>query len=300
MQERIREQQLTILGVTQDLLREAEELVGTPIEIEPAAALINDARAILSLPSGSLQHCAIVYLDRHRTHVDHLIAHELGHLRRLYSVPPEQRFVALGTGLTRGRRLRQLEPEIERIVVSGVPRALLTRAIPIWMRGLIAKLANTPADLRIERRIHDEHPELRALQRLSLLDQARDLQRGLSLEVARLMPAAMYANTLLLNYVIISEFGDLCDRPELELPYVHAVDRQLGNELRRIAIRGPDTGHLGDIEISQVWAEVLGMTEWFEWVTVKGTGLAERGKGDEWSERRNIDTAEPSSASFNG
>ncbi len=269
MKERLSEQTPALLPATRSLLNEAQGLVGTAIEVWPVPALANDARAQLHLPRGGRQEFVILYSERHQEHLDHLIAHELGHLRRLWLAPPEERLVPVSTRATREQAARDLQEDLQQLIRSGVPDNLAIGLCPVWVEGLVSQLTNTPADLRIERRIHDQYPELRAAQQRALLDQARDLRRTLSFEVARLTPATIHEAALLMNYVLVREIAHLYDRRDLLRPFARFTDRSLGDKFYEMATSAPDEGYAGDRKVIEAWGEQLEVGDWFGWVRLE-------------------------------
>lgn len=266
MRERINERTPALLPATRSFLREAEELVATSLEVWPVPVLGNDARALLRLPRGRQRSYVILYSERHAEHLDHLIAHELGHLRRLHDAPPPERVVPISSPNNRIAAARQLEADLHDLIQSGAPESLVVSLFPVWAEGLISQLTNTPADLRIEREIHRALPELRAAQERSLLDQVGALEKTLSLEVARFTPATVHRASLLMNYVLVRDFARLLRRDDLVRPFAAAVDRSLGHDLYHAAADGPDGGHVQDRHIITAWAKQLGLSDWFKWV----------------------------------
>ncbi len=265
MAERLSEK-LQLLPTTRGLLNEAQELVGTAIELWPVPALANDARAQLHLPRGGRQEIVILYSERYQEHLDHLIAHELGHLRRLWLAPPEERLVPISTRATREQAARDLREDLQQLIRSGVPDNLAIGLCPVWVEGLISQLTNTPADLRIERQIRDQYPELRATQVRALFDQTRGLRRTLSFEVARLTPATIHEAALLMNYVLVREIAHLYGRRDLLRPFARFTNRNLAEKLYEMATSAPDEGHAGDRKVIELYAERLGIGRWFAWV----------------------------------
>src|SRR5437867_642486 len=90
----------------------ARRLTGQELRIRGVSSLPGSVRGRLVRPDADSARYEIQYLRRHEALLDHLVAHEVGHLVRLYAVPEAERLAAQVSPETRRRALSQLLPEL--------------------------------------------------------------------------------------------------------------------------------------------------------------------------------------------
>lgn len=137
--------------------------------------------------------------------------------------------------------------------------------VDVWLGGLITQVTSLPACVRIERWIHREYPSLRDEQRLYLdEDETRTLQ-GLTKKVERMTPKTIFRISNSITYA-----------------YLRGLDPVIGKDLRKHFSGRPsitstgiqlydafgeeDTGYSGDIRVTNEWAKILKISDWFAWI----------------------------------
>jgi hypothetical protein len=68
-----------------------------------------------------------------------------------------------------------------------------------------------------------------------------------------------------LNSAFAIYLGWLLGDERLEQPYIGTQFYKPGKELAESVWHTEDRGHLGDMEVVQVWAERFGIRDWFQW-----------------------------------
>jgi len=249
-------------------LCEIEVSTGRRVDIQANRALRDRARAVYVVSDPDPNRHLILYDPKYEEHVNHLVAHECGHIVRFAAASPEDQTLAKTTTVTREKAIRELYPELQRLVDSGVPEGALADLMPIWLGGTITQLADTPSDIHIERWIWERLPEMRAVQEESLLSQAQANAASMKPVVAAFTPEPIWTASNAMNHVSARAYARLLGRPGLLRPYRRTEVERIGEELFGLLEETQDDGLAADRELSDRWAQRLGLSEWFEWTTL--------------------------------
>ncbi len=250
------------------MVKEIERDTGRPLEIQAEPRVRGKGRAIYAATDPDPTRHLILYDPSEAVYVDHLVAHECGHLRRFAEAGPKDRRVPVVSAEGRSAAARQFLPSISRLVESGIPEGAVAEMLPVWVGGTVSQLANTPSDVHIEEGLWQHYPGLRAKQRASLVHQVKLSHLGLRPVVAAFTPEPVWLASNAMNYVLAKSVARLLDMPDLTAPYRRSAVHSLGQALVDILDACPDTGLAGDRAISDLWADRLGMQDWFEWRTL--------------------------------
>lgn len=250
------------------LLREIEVETGRRVDIQANRAIRDRARAVYVVTDPDPTRHLILYDPKYEAHLSHLVAHEGGHIRRFASASPDDRTVAKMTPASRERAIRELYPELHRLVDSGVPEGALADLMPIWLGGTITQLADTPSDIHIERWIWERLPAMRTVQQDSLLSQTKANAASMRAVVGAFTPKPIWTASNAMNYVSARAYARLLDRPVLRRPYRGTKIETLGEELFEMLEETQGDGLAADREVSNRWAQKLGLSDWFEWTTL--------------------------------
>jgi hypothetical protein len=266
MKERERTELSELLPETRSILEGIEAATGVPMEIQAEPRVRGKGRAIYAATDPDPTRHLILYDPSEREHLDHLIAHECGHLRRFDEARPEDRKVPVVSVAERIAAARQFLPSISRLIESGFPEGAAANMLPVWVGGTVSQLANTPSDVRIEEDLWRDYPGLRDRQRASLIHQIKMSHQGLRPVVAAFTPETVWLASNAMNYVLAKSVARLLKMPALADPYRrHPEVRSLGQSLLEVIEAQPDAGLAGDHAISDMWADRLGIRGWFEW-----------------------------------
>ena len=149
----------------------AERLSGRPPRIQRALSLPNDVRAMLVHPTTPQRPCEIRYAKGQELVLEHLIAHEVGHIVRLHQVPEAERLMPVMSAQSRWHAVEQITGELAPLEHQGLSAEQVVALFVMWHEALCTQLGSFPADLRIEAWVHEQFPGLRPIQRRSLLEE---------------------------------------------------------------------------------------------------------------------------------
>jgi hypothetical protein len=247
---------------------EVQERTGRQVEVRPDPAVRGRGRAIYVVTDRDPRRHLILFDPQHEHHLNHLVAHECGHIVRFAVAEQRDRRVPVMTSERRTLATRQLLPELTRLVKDGIPEGAIADVLPTWLSGTIAQLSDTPADIYIERWLWETHPSLRAPQEASLRSQVQTLQLVHRPVVAAFTPEPVWRASDAMNYALVKAISRLLREPSLVRPYARSEAQRAGDELLQIVDASPDIGLAGDRRLSELWAARLGIGDWLEWRTL--------------------------------
>lgn len=260
-----RERQELLLPETREVLARAERLAGLPVVLVPDPSLgeIAQARLILARRGEPFQ---IRFNPEDVGARDHLIAHECGHIWRIWSAPENERMAPALDERGRRRARRRMSAELALLEEAGIPRPGVDELFQMWHQGIVLQLWNAPQDLRIEEWLYREYPGLRASQERSL-SRILDLCVQLFVHPERaLTPQRVFHASNAMNAATAVQFARLFGDNSFADFYRGVGLREEGAELCSEVLDAPDTGYAGDRETTERWAKRFGLKEWFRWV----------------------------------
>jgi hypothetical protein len=202
--------------------------------------------------------------------LEHLVAHEVGHLVRLYQVPEAERVMPSVTPATRLRAIEQLAPELLSLVRNGLPDDALVKLFDVWHQGVCGQLASFPADLRIEAWIHSAFPGLRLVQRKSLIAEVARAIPSFLPAARAFTPPTVYRATMAMNAAQAIHVAQLFATPSLIEPFERQGFGTRGRHLLGLVLDAEDDGHHSDRQAIDAWARELRLTGWFDWQPYTG------------------------------
>lgn len=252
---------LSLIVSVQEIVERVRDVSGKGIQfIEqeelPTYAGMRIARA--DMPS----HIILVKRE-HDEIINHLIAHECGHILRLFNVPEEKRLVARTDDRIKLNALSQIEGEIQGLS-EILPFERLAHVVNLWYDGTVRQVTNFPPDIMIEKWLYDNCPELREYQLASIEKQRQEALSGLASEAVRISPPTFINLSNIMNYAFFRilglHFGTNFIKPFANMKYL-----EKGKKLAALTEAGYVDSHEGDIEMANYWARFLGISDWFEW-----------------------------------
>lgn len=252
---------LKLLNSTQEILDLISDLTGKPFEFIhkpdlPTLAMVKIARE-------SMPFHLIYYKNISPGNIDHLIAHECGHIYRMMSVPVEYRKIPASNMKNRQIAANKIENELFSLS-RDIPVEKISSLFEIWFTGIIKELTNLPVDMRIEKWIYDTYPELRKAQKITIDKQIRENVQGLSENIKKMTPVFVYDTSNVMNYAFASFMESLIGK-KYTTPYKRTKYPEVGAKLVKLLSDTKDQGYEQDIEIINKWANILGLTDWFYW-----------------------------------
>ncbi len=203
--------------------------------------------------------------------MEHVIAHEVGHIVRLFQVPEAERLQPSITPETRTKAAEQIIQELVALTEVGVPTEIIPDLFGNAYEGLCSQLASFPADLRIEQWIYDRFPGLRRVQQRSL---TQEVERSFPLfdPGHRLLTApTIWQAQMAMNAAQAWQVSMMFNKPELLTLFQRYSLGIPGRNLARMVLDEPDEGHRSDMAAVGQWAEELGLVGWFDWAPYQGS-----------------------------
>ncbi|MBI5263600.1 MAG: hypothetical protein HY852_17465 [Bradyrhizobium sp.] len=248
-----------------------------PVELRADPSVRGHGRAVYRASDPDTSRQLILYDPRFERFLDHLVAHECGHIARFACASPADCVVPVLTRVHRRDLARQLLPEIERLIEAGLPEGAVAAVLPIWLGGTVAQLQNTPADIHIERWLHRTAPGLRGIQERSIADMALEYHQVLRPDVQACTPRQLWNASNAMNYAYLNAMSELLQRPEFIRPYRGTEAERTGRVLLSALDAVDDVGFVGDRSLSDRWATMLGLDGWLHWKRVDDVTTETRG-----------------------
>jgi hypothetical protein len=195
--------------------------------------------------------------------VNYVVANQAGHLLRLFTAPPEERFVSIANRQTMARFIMETENELVRL--SGLlGRDKVRKMISLWYQGVVFQLTRMPPDIMVNKWLYDDWPELRPRLLQAIAAQRRQAIPSLSPDVRRTTPARIYRAANIMNFVFFKCLEDHFHADFIG-PYHGTIFILDGAPLARITANYTQNDHGGDRIMIDAWASELELNNWFEW-----------------------------------
>ena len=204
------------------------------------------------------------------TQTQHLLAHELTHIRleAAARAAARNRFFVT-TARTREVAIRALEPDLRRLQRRGYPAESIARVTQDLVQGVCGFLFNCPLDMVIERRLHAELPALRPAQFVSLARLAEEARQAtFHEEIRKLTPARIWRANSALNGAFALFLDNLYRRATNHwAAYATLETAGLSQKLwtHWSARAGGSTPPGEEYALVDEFAEMLGLTGWYSW-----------------------------------
>ena len=253
---------LELIEPVKSILLDVEATTGKPLRFVEKADL--NTFAAVKMARKSMPAHIVLYKREHSEIINHLVAHECGHILRMFGVPEEKRMIPARAKNERAALL-EIERDLKRIS-SVIPMRELVQVVSTWRNGLIMQLTSYPPDIMIEKWIYDGYPELRPYQLQSLEGQKDLALTSLSRNVQAITPTKIYTASNVMNCTFFGILGDHI-KADLGKPFLSTPFSKKGKQLRKLTEKDyPDT-YEGDVKMVNRWAEFLELTKWFDWVS---------------------------------
>ncbi len=258
------------------MIAKVEADTGRVVVLRPEPGLHGKARGAYVASDPDRSRHLVVYDPAAMEFINHIVPHEIGHIRQYESAAIGERPVIRLGPEERAAAFPVLAAELPLLARRAIHDDSLPEVFEAWMTGLGSQLASFPADILIERALWDEHPPLRASQRAALEDSASAALGALQGQVALLTPRSVAIACNAMNYAFLREVGRFLQAPWMVRPYRGTVYESEGEVLLDL-FRGRSPSDLsGCREVTDAWARRLGLAEWFHWGDASDTNDAIR------------------------
>ncbi len=252
---------LNLIPATQQILNQVEDLTKKKFKfIErdnlPCFAKVKAARKNMS------QHI-IFYKKAHDDIINHLIAHECGHVIRIFNAPESKRVMPFTNQEHLKIIMSEMKKEIEKIslFLQGIK---IEQLLNIWINGLVTQLTNFPPDLMIEKWLYDNYPELREYQFDSIKRQWNEAIAGVADKVKAVTPAKIFISSNVMNYAFYQIISSYLNYDFLK-PYDSTPFKIKGKKLADLTEHTYKNDFEGDVTKINEWANFLDLSRWFSW-----------------------------------
>jgi len=206
----------------------------------------------------------IFHKKEHNELANHLIAHECGHILRMYAVPEEKRLIPASDQETKTIAFNEMEDDIKQMSTQ-LPIERLAQILNLWFTGTIRQVTNFPPDIMIEKWLYDDYPELRPYQLESIKKQHSEAIVGLKEDVRKLTPSKIYNASNIMNYAFFRIIGFHFQTNFLG-PYNQTPFVRRGKDLAAYTTTNYVNDYEGDITMINYWADYFDLSKWFRWV----------------------------------
>lgn len=228
--------------------------------------LVGQESASVQFAGGDRSFHRIRYDPHYVEHLDHLVAHECGHILRWSTAPATERVLPVMTQKNRRKARAALAGHVPRLQRVRIPKEAAHGLVDFWVRGMVSQVTNIPIDIRIERWLHDAYPGLRAAQRRRLQVQLAEYRLALAPQIKALSPWKVFRTANAINYAYAVEVGALIGQPEAAEAYTDQGIRGLGERLRNELGKGYVGDHRGDRAVADRWAQIMRVRDWYQWM----------------------------------
>ncbi|MCG6534854.1 MAG: hypothetical protein L7F78_09220 [Syntrophales bacterium LBB04] len=205
----------------------------------------------------------IFHKAEHDEIINHLVAHECGHILRMFGVPEEKRLIVVSNKETELQALTTIQDEIVRLS-SILPIDKLSQIVNLWYHGIIRQVTNFPSDIMIEKWLYDDYPDLRKYQLQSIRKQLKDSLDGLKDQVRKITPPTIFYASNLMNYVFFRLLGIHFNTNFIK-PYNNTRYIGEGKKLAELTEKGLNDSYEGDVSMVNEWVQFLDLSGWFKW-----------------------------------
>ncbi|MCA9852241.1 MAG: hypothetical protein KC482_01350 [Dehalococcoidia bacterium] len=255
------------------MLKSVELSTGRPVELRAEPALAGRARGAYIVSDPDRSRHLIVYDPAKSDLLDHIVAHEIGHLEMYASARSDERIVAVLSESGRRRARAAIEKEVTELGLDRNSSAVAW-AVDAWIDGVARQVSSFPADLLIERRIWELHPSLRSRQRAALETTATESHQAMEARVRDVTPPTVFLASNAMNYALLDVASRFLGAPWMLRPYRRGPIQSQGKALLESFFQRGGDDLVSLSRVSKEWARQLGISDWLDWRPVDDLGGA--------------------------
>ncbi len=252
---------LKLIDSVDSILLEVQELTNKPVELIEKSDL--NVYAKVKMARFKMPAHIIFYKKDHEGLINHLIAHECGHILRTFSVPEENRLIPMANSNMIHIMTNEIERDIKKLESVLSPDDI-NQLVNLWHSGIIQQVTSYPPDIMIEKWIYDNYSELRPYQITSIEKQRDSSMAILTDQIRAITPPKIYKIPNIMNYAFFKVIGEHIHanlvRGYNNTPYV-----KKGKKLASLTGQNYVDSYEGDIDMTNCWADFLNISDWFGW-----------------------------------
>ena len=244
-----------------DLLRRVEEASGKPVLLQSDPSF--SGHATVKIARDHQPNHTLLYKPDHEAELPYLAAFQCSLALRTIQASEKSRFDLTSSA--------SLVPDVEKMVTThlrtngAASPDVAPQLAASFGHGLGFQLRSMPIAICIDKQLHDAYPELRPIQRINVDRQLQENMQALSPSVKSLAPQEIIDASAAMNAAFAIFWAKLWNDRKIELPYVAAGYREVGQELLDFTenVVSPDD----DKQLVDAWAKRLGLDRWFSTIS---------------------------------
>ncbi len=188
---------MELLPETNEILKKVQDLTNKDFDyvFNPKLNVLGKVK----IARQKMDHHIIYYRENNSRQLNHIIAHECGHIIRIFESDPSYRVIPYTNSTNYELALKDMKADIEKIS-KLLPKSKVDGLIQMLFNGLISQVTNLPVDLKIEEWIYKDYPGLREFQFITLEKQMDDAIAGIDKKIESIIPSKIYNSSHIMNY----------------------------------------------------------------------------------------------------
>lgn len=251
---------LELIPETKEILEKVECLTEKKFKFIPNNEITSHAK--LKMARNGIENHIIYYKEGASQSINHIIAHECGHIIRLFEASPSKRLIPFLSSKNFESAMSDMRADIENIS-KVMTKPKVEHLIEMLFKGLVMQLTNQPVDLKIEEWIYNEYPGVREFQKISFQSPLQEASGGLIEDVRKITPSKIYEASHSMNYAY---FNVLAKKTKFDLDSAYD-DFEFENKGRLLleVLDKYENNFGGDLKRINDWANILSLSSWYEW-----------------------------------
>ena len=140
----------------------------------------------------------------------------------------------------------------------------MNQLLNIWFNGLITQITNFPPDLKIEKWLYDNYPELREYQFESIKRQWTEAIAGMAGKVKAVTPSKIFNSCNIMNYAFYQIISSYLNH-DFSKSFDSNPFKIKGKKLADLTDNNYKDNFEGDVTKINEWAIFLNLSKWFGW-----------------------------------
>ena len=254
---------LELVKPVREILEKVAQVTQKEIEFVEKNNL--QTHAAVKMARKNMKTHLIFYKTEHNELINHLIAHECGHILRTFLAPAEKRVMPATDQETKTIAFTEMEDDIKKMS-SSLSDDKIAQVMNLWYAGTVRQVTNLPPDIMIEKWIYDDYPELRPHQLESIKKQHSEAIQGLKDSVRQLTPAKIFKASNIMNYAFFRIIGYHLGTNFLA-PYNQTPFVRRGKDLAAYTTANYLDNFEGDISMIGYWTDYFNISKWYRWAS---------------------------------
>jgi hypothetical protein len=250
---------LSLIELQREFIRRVEAASGKPVILQSDPKFAG--HATIKIATKDQPAHLLRYKPEQKEVLPYLVAYECESALRTIEADPATQF-----NLASKPNMLQDVLDLMKRHHSGkddIPSHLVPQLASQFGNGLGLQLRSMPITMRIDKQIHDAHPELSELQHESIDRQLQENMGALSPRAKVLSPDEIIRPNAIMNAAFAKFFAGLWNAPMVFAPYVAAGYGEAASALLAFHEQIPASSN-HDRELVDAWAKYTGLDRWFE------------------------------------